>query len=61
MLLVGVALLAVATILVRRGAPAEWAAWRPRSSAWVLGLTGIGLLASAIYFLLERIGGQDQD
>jgi len=60
MLLVGVALLAVATYWFVAAHP-RMGGVAPSVIGWVLGLTGIGLLASAIYFLLERIGGQDQD
>ena len=59
MLLVGVALLAVATYWFVAAHP-RMGGVAPSVIGWVLGLTGIGLLASSVYFLLERIGGQDQ-
>jgi lysozyme len=60
MLLVGVALLAVATYWFVAAHP-RMGGVAPSIIGWVLGLTGIALLASSIYFLLERIGGQEQD
>jgi len=60
MLLVGVALLAVATYWFVAAHP-RMGGVAPSVIGWVLGLTGIGLLATSIYFLLERIGAQDQD
>ena len=57
MLVVGVILLAVATFWFVAAHPKMGGA-APSIIGWVLGLTGVGLLAGSIYFLLERIGAQ---
>jgi lysozyme len=59
MLIVGMALLAVATYWFVHAHP-RMGPVAPSIIGWVLGLTGIGLLATSIYFLLERFG-QDED
>ena len=58
MLVVGVALLAVATFWFVHAHP-NMGAIAPSVIGWILGLTGIGLLATSVYFLLERIGQDD--
>ena len=59
-LVVGLSLLAGATFWFMAAHPQlGWVA--PSAFGWVLGLAGIGLLASSIYFLLERIGARDED
>jgi lysozyme len=60
MLVVGVILLAVATFWFVAAHPKMGGA-APSIIGWVLGLTGVGLLASSIYFLLERIGNRDDE
>ena len=59
MLLVGVTLLAVATFWFVAAHP-RMGGVAPSVIGWGLGLAGIGLLATSIYFLLERIGGRDE-
>ncbi|HEX4182782.1 MAG TPA: lysozyme [Caulobacteraceae bacterium] len=58
MLLVGVALLAAATYWFVHAHPGM-GALTPSVIGWALGLAGVSLLAGSIYFLLSRIGGQD--
>ena len=60
MLVVGVVLLAVATFWFVAAHP-KMGGVAPSIIGWVLGLTGVGLLASSIYFLLERIGDRDDE
>jgi lysozyme len=59
MLIVGMALLAVATYWFVHAHP-KMGPVAPSIVGWVLGLAGVGLLATSIYFLLERFG-QDED
>jgi lysozyme len=60
MLVVGVVLLAVATFWFVAAHPKMGGA-AASIIGWMLGLTGVGLLASSIYFLLERIGSGDDE
>jgi lysozyme len=57
MLAVGVVLLAVATDWFVHAHP-TMGSLATSVIGWVLGLTGVGLLATSIYYLLERIGEQ---
>jgi lysozyme len=59
MLVVGVALLAVATFWFVHAHP-DMGSVAPSVIGWILGLAGIGLLATSVYFLLERIGRDDE-
>jgi lysozyme len=60
MLAVGVVLLAVATFWFVHAHP-TMGAGATSVIGWVLGLAGVGLLATSIYYLLERIGERDAD
>ena len=58
MVVIGLSLLAGATFWLVAAHP-HMNGVTPSVVGWVLGLTGIGLLASSIYLLLERIGARD--
>jgi lysozyme len=58
MLVVGVTLLAAATYWFIHAHP-QMGGVTPAVIGWALGLTGVALLAASVYFLLERIGGDD--
>jgi lysozyme len=60
MLAVGVALLASAIFWFVHAHP-RMGGVAPSVVGWVLGLAGVGLLATSAYFLLERIGQDDED
>jgi len=60
MLVVGLSLLAGATFWFVAAHP-KVGGLAPSVIGWALGLTGIALLASSIYFLLERIGARDDE
>jgi lysozyme len=60
MLAVGIVLLAVATFWFVHAHP-TMGAMATSVIGWVLGLTGVGLLATSIYYLLEKIGEQNGD
>jgi lysozyme len=60
MVLVGLAVFAGAIFWVFAARPSFGSAG-PAVVGWIVGLIGIGMLASSVYFLLERLGGNGHD
>jgi lysozyme len=60
MVLVGLAVFAGAIFWVFAARPSI-GSMNPTIIGWVVGLIGIAMLASSVYFLLERLGGRDEE